>query len=157
MEGAKKKITEEEAFIALSRTCARSEHCLFDMKRKMYKWEMDDDAKENVLKRLVKEDFINENRFAKAFVKDKFLFNHWGMMKIVHELRARHICEEDIEDAKGEVSEEETLEELRKLIEEKRSIVKGKSDYEIRAKLFRYAYSKGFDIDDINAVLDDLE
>lgn len=157
MEIKKKKMTEEEAFIALSRVCARAEHCLADMKRKMYKWEMEDDARKNVLKRLVKEDFINENRYAKAFVREKFLFNHWGMMKIVHELQIRHISDEDIEEAKGEVSEEENLDELRKLIENKRSSVKGKSDYEIRAKLFRYAYSKGFDIDDINAVLDDME
>ena len=157
MEDIKKKMTEAEALEKLSAVCARSEHCVSDMRRRMRLWDMTDEEKQRVIKTLIKEDFINENRYAKAFVREKFCFNHWGLMKIEMELKRKGIKEHDIEAALTEVSQEESLEELRRLIREKNKSVTGKSDFEIRAKLYRFALSRGFSGEQINEVLDDME
>ena len=148
-----KQISETEALSRLSSLCARSEYCIFDMRRKMQKWDLTPEAKERIISTLLKERFIDEARYAKAFTRDKFRYNHWGTMKIAQELRRRHISDDDIEAARQEVSSKDSKNELRRLIEAKSKTVKAKSEYEKRAKLFRYAMSKGFLYDEIMEIL----
>lgn len=156
MERKKKTVSEDEAFEKLSRLCAASEYCIHDMKRKMSYWDMPEGAREKVINRLLADKFIDEARYARAFTHDKFAFNNWGEMKIEMELRRRGISQKDIDDAKDEIQEDESLERLRTLIEAKRPSVKGRSEYEIRAKLYRFAYSKGFSTDQIIEVIGDI-
>ena len=112
MEYAKKKLTEKEAFDRLSNICARAEYCRSDMLKKMMKWELPDGAEERILRRLEKERYIDENRYAHAFVRSKFRFNRWGSAKITRELKMKGIDEEDIMDAMNEIDEEESQFEL---------------------------------------------
>ncbi len=160
-EKKKHRYSENEAYIKLSALCAISEHCLYDMKKKMRNWEFNADPEqrstiiENILNRLVKERFIDEKRFTHAFVRDKFRYNKWGKTRIIQELKTRHIDELLIEDALLEIDDEDNLDTLRDIIKKKRPSVKGKSEYEIRCKLIRFALGRGFDIESINEVLDE--
>ena len=157
MERRQHNYTEQEAYLKLSAQCAMSEQCCHDMMKKMRNWQMDTEVAEKVVARLVKEGFINEERYARAFVRDKFLYNHWGKVRIEHELKMRHIAPKHIEAGLEEIEEEDNLEALRRLIEKKRPSVKGKSDYEIKGKLIRFALSRGFEMDDILEVVEGLE
>lgn len=155
------KKTEQEAYQRLSALCVTAEYCLADMRKKMARWElvdeegdpMNENAEERILKRLVQERFVDENRFAHAYVRDKSRYNRWGRIRIEQELRRRNIPVLIIEDALTELVDEDNLNTLRTLIERKRPSVKGKNDYEIRMKLIRFALSRGFVMDDIRRVL----
>ena len=153
MERKQHIYTEQEAYQKLSALCAMSEQCCHDMMRKMSRWQMDQEVAEKVVARLVKEGFINEERYARAFVRDKFRYNHWGEVKIKHELKLKGISQKHIEAGLEELDEDENLNALREIIQKKRPSVKGKSDYEIRCKLIRFAVGRGFDMDDIMKVL----
>ena len=149
----KKSISENDAWIRLSAKCAMTEYCVADIRKMMSRWELPEGADERIVKRLQTERYIDECRYAHAYVRDKFRYNHWGWVRIERELRMRGIAQAFIDEAKEEISEEDSLSTLRKLIEAKRRTVKGKNDYEINAKLFRFAMRRGFSYDDINEVL----
>ena len=153
MERKQHIYTEQEAYQKLSALCAMSEQCCHDMMRKMSRWQMDQEVAEKVVARLVKEGFINEERYARAFVRDKFRYNHWGEVKIKHELKLKGISQKHIEAGLEKLDEDDNLNALREIIQKKRPSVKGKSDYEIRCKLIRFAVGRGFDMDDIMKVL----
>ncbi len=146
-------MTEKEAFVRLSAKCAVTEYCRADMRRMMARWDMPDDARERVLARLQKEGFVDERRYAGAFTRDKFRYNKWGVVKIALQLRMKGIAPDIIDEAVKEVDDDTALATLRKIIEAKRTTVKGKSDYEVNCKLLRFALSRGFSIDNINKVL----
>lgn len=146
-------ITENEAYSRLSAKCAMGEQCVYDVCKKMQRWELPDDVQQRVAKRLIDERFIDEKRYARAFVCDKSRYNHWGATKIKYELMKKGIGANDIEDALTEIDEEESLSALRHLIESKRRSVKGKSEYEIKAKLVRFAVSRGFSVQDVLRVV----
>lgn len=168
--------SEQEAYLKLSALCASAEYCEFDLRRKARNWEvcnnendnLNDNLKEtslnsqlssidSIIARLREEHFIDDERYAHAFVRDKFRYNHWGRVRISQELRMRRIDSSVIEEALKEIPEEDNLETLRHLINNKRKSVKGKSDYEIRCKLIRFALGRGFIMDDITKVVGDVD
>ena len=157
MEKRKHIYTEQEAYQKLSALCAMSEQCCYDVMQKLKRWEVAEDMAERIVAKLVKEKFIDEERYARAFVRDKFRYNHWGRVKIEHELKLKRIASRHIEQGLEELKEEDNLETLRQLIEKKRPSVKGKNEYEIKVKLIRFALGRGFEMDDIMKVYGDLE
>lgn len=163
MEIKKYRYTEQEACIKLSALCASAEYCEYDLSRKMRNWLLCDNEDENeavknrVIARLRKDRFIDDERYARAFVRDKFRYNHWGVVRIKQELRLRKIDSNIIEDALTEIPEDDNLTTLRKLIETKKKSVKGKSEYDIRCKLIRFALGRGFQMDDIIKVVGDVD
>lgn len=157
MEKKKHQYTEKEAYLKLSSLCARGEHCCYDMKKKMINWDMPEGSEEKVIFQLVKEKFIDEERFAKAFVRDKFLYNRWGKVRIIKELKMRKIAEKHIEIGLEEIEENDQIETLKEIIRKKRPSVKGKNEYEIKGKLIRFALGRGFEMDDIVKVVDNWD
>ena len=156
MEITKKKMSETDAWQRLTALCAGGEYCLSDMRRKMQRWEMPEGAEERIMARLTKERFVDETRFAHAFVRDRFRYNGWGARRIEAELKKKGISTDTINDALTEISEDNILESLCSLLESKRKSVRGKSAYEIRGKLIRFALSRGFSYDDTEKVLEKL-
>lgn len=149
--------TEQEAYQKLSALCAMSEQCCWDVEKKMKRWEMPEELMKRVVMKLVQEKFIDEQRFAKAFVRDKFRYNHWGRVRIEQELKMRKISLRHIEEGLEEIDTQDNLESLRSIIEKKRPSVKGKNEYEIRGKLIRFALGRGFAMDDVIKVVGSLD
>lgn len=154
MEKKKHIYTEQETYQKLSALCAMSEQCCHDVLQKLRRWEVEPTMAERIVAKLVKERFIDEERYAKAFVRDKFRYNHWGKVRIEQELKMRKIASRHIEMGLEELKEEDNLETLRQLIEKKRPSVKGKNEYEIKGKLIRFALGKGFEMEDIMRVVE---
>ena len=149
----KRLISENDAMIRLTAKCAVSEYCRADIRKMMSRWELPEGVADKIVKRLQDERYIDEQRYAHAFVRDKFRYNHWGWIRIEQELRRRNIPQEYIDEAKEEISDDDNLEALRKIIDSKRPTIKGKNEYEVNAKLFRFALSRGFSYSAINQVL----
>lgn len=143
----------QDFFLKASYYCSLSEHCIQKAREKLVQWETPKEFIDPIIEKLLEEDYINEERFARAFVKDKFRFNHWGRIKISTHLRALGISSENIATAMQEIGDEEYAKMLDEIVEKKRKSIKNGTDYEIRAKLLRHALSRGFEYEIIASKL----
>jgi regulatory protein len=142
-----KEVTEQGAYLQLAQLCARSEHCQHELTEKMRRWGMSDEAQARVMARLVGERYVDDERYARAFVRDKIRYNKWGRRKVEQGLWAKHIDDDIRERVLGEVGDDEYLSVLRPLLQQKRRSVKADSDYELNQKLVKFALSRGFTYD----------
>lgn len=133
--------------------CSISEHCISEVKKKLKAWEVSDDDSKEIISRLLADDFINEKRFAKTYVRDKFHLNRWGRIKISMMLREKGIESELIHVALRQIDEGEYDEMLGALLKAKQKSIKYNYEYEKQGKLFRFAQSRGFENDIIDRVL----
>ena len=150
----KKEKTEEEAFLQLAALCANAEHCQYDMLEKMKRWELSDEAQARVMARLIEERYVDDRRYARAFVKDKIRYNKWGHRKVQQGLWMKRIDKEIQDEVLDEIDEKEYLDVLKPLLKQKRKSIKANSDYELNQKLVRFAYGRGFTFDIIRQCLD---
>ena len=150
----KKPITEQEALQKLSALCARAEHSSGEMLEKMRRWQLSEDARERVLDRLIDEKFVDDERFARLFVREKIRFDHWGRRKIEQALYQKGVASDISRRVLDEVDDEAYVAELKKLIAAKRRSVQAESDYEMRAKLTKYALGRGFGYNVIRQCID---
>ena len=140
-------MTEQEAYLQLAALCAQAEHCRQEMLDKMKRWGLDEGVKDRIISRLVKERFVDDERYARAFVKDKVRYNKWGRRKIQQALWMKRIDEHIQQQVLDEIEEREYLEVLRPLLKQKRKSVKALNDYELNQKLIRFALGRGFTFD----------
>ena len=143
----KKEMTEQEAYLQLAALCAQAEHCRQEMLDKMKRWGLDEGVKDRIISRLVKERFVDDERYARAFVKDKVRYNKWGRRKIQQALWMKRIDEHIQQQVLDEIEEREYLEVLRPLLKQKRKSIKAQNDYELNQKLIRFALGRGFTFD----------
>lgn len=150
----KKQMTEQEAYLQLAAICAQAEHCEQEMRDKMKRWELDETVQNRVIERLVKERYIDNERYARAFVKDKIRYNKWGRRKVQQGLWMKRIDASIQQQVLDEIDEKEYLDVLRPLLKQKRKSTKASSDYELNQKLVRFALGRGFTFDIIRQCLD---
>ena len=145
---------------ALSRAmsiCSKTEKCVSDIQKKLDQWEVEPNATQEIIDRLISEKFIDEERFARYYARDKFRFNQWGKVKITYQLKMKQISSQIVHEALNEIDEEEYLAVLKKLIQEKARKTKFKNEFDKKAKLIRFAQGKGFELDLISKALNHLE
>ena len=139
-----KKLNEQEMLHRMAAYCSSAERCEQDVRQKLVKAELEPEAVSRIINRLRQEKFIDEARFARAFVSDKFRFNHWGKYKIRCELLRKEISEEEIELALSSLEMEEYDQVLMDLLKTKMKSVKAKDERERYYKLLRFAVGRGF-------------
>ena len=150
----KKEMTEQEAYLQLAALCAQAEHCQQEMRDKMRRWELDETVQNRIIDRLIKERYVDDERYARAFVKDKIRYNKWGRRKVQQALWMKRIDADIQQRVLDEIDEKEYLDILRPLLKQKRKSIKAESDYELNQKLLRFALSRGFGFDIIRQCLD---
>lgn len=137
--------------------CSNREYCCDDIRNKLTSWGVGNPDSEKIIEVLIKENFINESRFATAFVKDKFNYNKWGKIKIVSHLKMKKIPSDIIRDALDSIDHDLYIKSLNDLISVHKRTVKAKNQYELKAKLLRYGLSKGFESTLLYDILNDLK
>jgi len=125
--------------------CAKREHCISEVLAKLSEWGCGENVNCRIIEILKKENFINEERYAIAFVRDKFKYNKWGKIKISVHLKAKNIPGDLIKQALDSIDNETYKQTLFNLLSAHRRSVKAKSQYDLKAKLLRYGLSKGFE------------
>ena len=150
----KKETTEQEAYLQLAALCAQAEHCQQEMRDKMKRWGMAPEVQERVIARLVKERYIDDERYARAFVKDKICYNKWGRRKVQQGLWMKRIDDDIQQRVLNEVDDAEYLAVLNPLLKQKAKSIKAENDYELTQKLVRFAFGRGFTYDIIRQCLD---
>ena len=149
-----KQKTEQEALITLTALCASGEHCSQEMLDKMIRWQLPEEEQARVMEYLVKNNYIDEERFTHAFVMDKIRYNKWGRRKIEQALWQKRIPKDIQTKILDEIDENEYLNVLRPLLKSKRRSIQAKNDYELNMKLIRFALSRGFTFDLIRQCID---
>jgi regulatory protein len=137
--------------------CSRREYCCEDIRNKLNSWGVNEGDSDKIINILIKENFINELRFASAFVKDKFKYNKWGKIKIGMHLKAKKIPSNIIKTALDDIDYEIYNNALKNIISAHKKTVKAKNQYDLKAKLLRHALSKGFESSLVYEVLNEPE
>lgn len=146
-------MTADEILYKLAARCSTSEQCLADIEAKLNRYELTEEERCHIIRHLVEERYIDDKRYAQAFVRDKYRFNKWGRIKIAQALRMKGIDNESIREAMEAIDEQEYLDILRSLITQKRKSTHGRNDYEINGKLIRFATGRGFEFESIRQCL----
>lgn len=149
-----KEVTEQGAYLQLAQLCARSEHCQYEMTEKMRRWGMSDEAQARVMQRLVSERYVDDERYARAFVRDKIRYNKWGQRKVEQALWLKRIDDDIRSRVLAEVDDEAYTSVLKPLLKQKGSAVRADSDYERNQKLVKFALGRGFTYDIIRQCMD---
>lgn len=124
------------------RFCDFQERSINEVLVKLRSWKLSDENTKKILQQLVHHDFINEERFVRAYTIGKMRFNHWGRNKIIMGLRAKGISDELIQNGLKHIDSAEYLEVLQKVLQNK--TINEKDPYKKKAKLAQYAIQKGF-------------
>ena len=150
----KKETTALQAYQKLAALCARSEHCQQEMLDKMRQWGVSDEDQAKVMARLIKEKYVDDERFAHAFVYDKIRYSKWGLRKVEQALWMKRIDEHISKSILDEVDDEEYLQILRPLLKQKSKSVTGRNEYERTMKLIKFALGRGFTMDIIKQCIE---
>jgi regulatory protein len=125
--------------------CASREYCESEVHAKLALWGLNDSESYRLTGLLKKDNFINEERYATSFARDKFKYNKWGRLKISAHLKAKRIPPEIIRLALESIDSDTYKSTLESLLSAHRRTIKAKNQYDLKAKLMRYGLSKGFE------------
>ena len=148
--------TPDEALAALMRLCARAERAEEDARRLMTRWGVAPADRERVLERLRRDRFIDDNRYAEAFVREKINLSGWGAHKIADALRRKRIARETIERALAALDGDTAHRRLAELLRRKMKNTRAATPYELKNKLIRYGLAQGYDYEAVRDAVDEL-
>lgn len=157
MEDKQKQITEEQVRTRLAALCAKAEHCTGEMREKMWRWGIAEDAQQRIVDFLVTNKYVDDERFCRMFVRDKITYNRWGRRKVEQALMAKRISSDVYKLVLDEVEPEDFTAVLRPLLDSKRRTLKAATDYELNMKLIKFALGRGFDMETIRKCLTDVD
>lgn len=149
--------TITEAIKKLERFCAYQERCHQEVIQKLRSLGLYEDNADVVIVHLLKNDFLNEERFARSFARGKHRIKSWGRNRIVNELKMRGITKFNITHALSEISEEEYLETFKKLAEKQWELISEKNHLKKRKKFCDFLLRKGFESDLVYSIVKEFE
>ena len=144
-ERTQKKLTLAEAKFKAEHFCAYQERCHQEVEAKLKEWLVFGDWAAEVILYLIEQNFLNEERFAKAYAGGKFRTQHWGRMKIKNELKKREISAYCMQLGMKEIDEDDCLKVLAQIASKKKKEIKAKSDWERNNKVSIYLIGRGFE------------
>ncbi|MBD5214867.1 MAG: RecX family transcriptional regulator [Bacteroidales bacterium] len=145
MKSTQRQLSPANALIKLEELCARSEQCSYEAYSKLAKWGISSAMADKIVNRLIAKRFIDDGRYAEAFVRDKVVYNRWGFVKIRMALRMKKIDSELIAAAIEAVDEDEYHNSLIETLRAKSRTLGSPLTFEDKQKLLRHAASRGFE------------
>jgi len=152
-------VVEEHSHILvkLRQFCAFQERCIHDVEEKLIEWKVGHKHVEKIIEQLIKEDYLNEERFARSFAGGKFRINHWGKTKIIYELERRQVPDLIIQIGLEEIDDEEYAETLKEILQRKSREINEKDPWKRKQKLVAFGVQKGYDYGLIRHVLGEMK
>ena len=146
-----------DALDKMAKYCAYQERCVKDVRDKLRTFDLPQEEKDKILDYLIDNRFVNDERFAKSFVRGKVNQSGWGLNKIRFHLVQKGIAKDIIDEALGQTDEDLYRQKLIDILKVKARTVKAENDYERKRKLAAYAMQKGFEASLVWEVLKDLD
>lgn len=143
----KKSFTFEEIKQKIVNYCVYQDRCHAEVEQKMKEFLLIPEAKEEILLYLIKENYLNEERFTRSYVRGKFYIKKWGKNKIKVNLLQKGISEKLIVKAYGEIDDNEYLAAIKTILEKIIPTFKGLKEYQKKQKAIKYLLSKGYEYD----------
>lgn len=135
----------KQAYSKMAQLCSRSEQCSADIRKKILAYEIVDEIVDEIIDKLIEEKFIDDERFVKAYVKDKFKFNKWGKIKMRYYLYAKGLSDEVINKGLDSIDEGKYKELLVKTMKAKAKSIKSKNKFDKMGQIIRFTQSRGFE------------
>ena len=140
-----KPLSSDQVLDKMAKYCAYQERCVKDVTEKLNTFDISPKDKEAILNYLIDNRFVNDERFAKAFVRGKINQSGWGLNKIRFHLIQKGIAKEIIEEALQSADEEAYRQRLIEVLESKAKTIKAANDFEKKRKLAAFAMQRGFE------------
>ena len=147
-------MTETQGKTLAERYCSGAEHCSQEVRAMLERHGIESAEIDMVIGHLVKEGYIDESRYAKAFVHDKVRFAKWGRIKIAQALWQKRIPDIIAQEALQSIDHEEYLSALKDVVRSRFRTVKGTNDYERKMKTMKTVCGRGYEPSLVRAVLD---
>jgi regulatory protein len=141
----KKSFTVDELKRKLENYCVYQDRCHKEVEQKMWDYGMIPEVKEVILLSLMKDNFLNEERFSKSFARGKFRIKNWGKQRIIRELKFKNISAYNIKTALKEIDEEEYIKTIYKITENRNEVISEPNIYKRKKKLIDFLMRKGFE------------
>ncbi|WP_405611468.1 regulatory protein RecX [Polaribacter sp. Asnod1-A03] len=141
----KKSFTVDELKRKLENYCVYQDRCHKEVEQKMREFNLIPEAREMILLSLMKDNFLNEERFAKSFARGKFRIKNWGKQRIIRELKFRDISTYNIKTALKEIDENEYLETIYRITENRNNVISESNTFKRKKKLIDFLMRKGFE------------
>jgi len=140
------KLTREQALPKIKQYCVYQERCHAEVKEKLYSFNLYKQEVEEIVSQLVEENYLNEERFAIQYAGSKFRMRQWGRIKIKHALKQKQVSEYCIEKSLKQINEDDYLQTLNKLTEQKLKTLRGeKNIFNKKRKLQDFLLGKGYE------------
>ena len=153
---SKKSYTVQEIQQKIAQYCVYQDRCHKEVEEKIKSYDLIPEAREMILLNLMKDNFLNEERFAKSFARGKFRIKHWGKNRIVNELKMRDISPYNIKTALKEIDDKEYINTIYKITENRNNAISETNHYKRKKKLIDFLLRKGFETDLIFKTIDDV-
>lgn len=140
----KKSFTVDELQKKMEYYCVYQDRCHQEVERKMNEYQLIPEAKEKILLYLMAHNFLNEERFSKSFARGKFRIKNWGKQRIVRELRVKNISNYNIKSALKEINEEEYLQTIYRITENRNNSITEKNTLKRKKKVTKLSFKKRF-------------
>lgn len=147
-------MTESEMKTRAEAYCSAAEHCRSEVRAMLERHGAEKPDIERILDYLVREGFIDESRYARAFVHDKVRFARWGRSKIAQALWQKRVPQDVAEKAISSIDEEEYMTALKDVVKSKYRTLKGETEYECKMKTMKSVCTRGYEPALVRKVLD---
>jgi regulatory protein len=135
----------DAALDKMQKYCAMQERCQSEIRSKLIEIKIYGEDLESIIAELITDNFLSEERYAKAFVRGKFRMNQWGKTKIKQALQLKKISPYCIKKGMEEITDEAYIETLKELLEKKKNILRETDSFQRNQKLLQYAIGKGYE------------
>jgi len=150
----KKSFTFDEIKQKLVNYCVYQDRCHYEVEQKMKEFLLIDEAKEEIMLYLLQENYLNEERFTRSYIRGKFYIKHWGKTKIRIHLKQKQVSEKLIRVCFDEIDEHDYNRTIRKIYEDYYLKQKGLQEYQRKSKTIKYLMSRGFEYEKINDIFE---
>lgn len=149
-----RKYNEEETLFRVRAWCDYQERSQQQVRDKLYSWGLHRDEVERLIAELISDNYLNEERFARAYVSGKFRIKKWGRRKILEGLKPHRLSAYCVRAGMQEISEDEYFETAQSLVTRKASLIMGTDQYKLRIRLYNYLMQKGYEREVIMGAID---
>ncbi|HKL32422.1 MAG TPA: regulatory protein RecX [Tangfeifania sp.] len=148
--------TAQDVYKKMAALCSRAEQCSPDIRKKIITAGLSNDEADDLIQKLKEEKFIDDQRYVRFYVSEKFRINKWGRIKIRYYLRMKGLDDALIQKGLNEMDEEKYRQVLIKTLKEKARSVKKKNKFEKMGQVIRFAQNRGFEPELIHRYLNEV-
>jgi regulatory protein len=147
---------KHETLIKMQNWCAYQERSQFDVRKKLMTLRVSVGDIDEIITKLIEDNYLNEERFAMAFAGGKFRIKHWGKQKIKIELKKHKVSDYCINKSLAALGEEDYGKEMNRLIEKKLAQSKQKDRRKLYYSVLNYLFAKGYESEKIRIALTEI-